>query len=237
MTTSTTTNTQPGLDQGGKKRIRGVFIQTLFMAVLLFWTAGDLTWIWGWAYMGLSILVLLFNMIYVAKRNPEVINQRGRKPENQKEWDKKLLAAYLPFVLTAMILPGLDYRLGWSEVSEIWHYASMPFFLAGNLLISFAMLHNKDLSQQVAVRVDEGHSVTSTGPYKAVRHPMYVGLIVSQLATPLLLGSWWMYAPTIGMVLILTVRTALEDRTLQEELPGYKEYTNQVRYRLIPGVW
>lgn len=237
MTTSTSTNTQPGLDQGGEKRIRGVFIQTLFMAVLLFWTAGDLTWIWGWAYMGLSLLVLLFNLTYVAKRNPEAINQRGRKPENQKDWDKKLLKFYLPAALLMLIVPGLDFRLGWSQVDLVWHYASMPFFLGGNLMISFAMLHNKDLSLQVAVRVDEGHSVASSGPYKVVRHPMYVGLMLSQLAAPLLLGSWWMYVPVAVSCIILIIRTGLEDHTLQEELPGYKEYAQQVRFRLMPGIW
>jgi protein-S-isoprenylcysteine O-methyltransferase Ste14 len=109
--------------------------------------------------------------------------------------------------------------------------------MAGMLLVSWAMASNKFFSTTVRIQDDRGQTVTSSGPYRLVRHPGYVGFLVSNLATPLLLGSLWALIPAVVLEALVVVRTALEDRTLQAELGGYRDYARRVRYRLLPGVW
>jgi protein-S-isoprenylcysteine O-methyltransferase Ste14 len=99
------------------------------------------------------------------------------------------------------------------------------------------MLENKFFSGVVRIQKDRGHTVVSTGPYAWVRHPGYAGTLGVYLVTPLLLDSRWAFIPAVMLVVALVVRTALEDRTLQKELPGYKEFTQKTRYRLIPWIW
>jgi protein-S-isoprenylcysteine O-methyltransferase Ste14 len=99
------------------------------------------------------------------------------------------------------------------------------------------MVSNKFFSTAVRIQMDRDHTAASGGPYRYVRHPGYVGFIVTSFATALALGSLRALIPAAFVMCLLTVRTALEDRTLQKELPGYKEYAQRVRYRLLPGVW
>jgi len=101
----------------------------------------------------------------------------------------------------------------------------------------WAMSANAYLSTMVRIQDDRGHQVVTTGPYRYVRHPMYVGTIFFGLCMPLFLGSWWTFVPCGLIVILFIIRTALEDRTLRDELPGYAEYAERVRYRLLPGVW
>jgi protein-S-isoprenylcysteine O-methyltransferase Ste14 len=99
------------------------------------------------------------------------------------------------------------------------------------------MISNAHFATVVRVQADRGHAVCHTGPYRFVRHPGYIGGIIQSLALPLVLGSLWAFIPGVLAALLLVARTALEDQTLQEELPGYTEYVQQVHYRLLPGVW
>jgi protein-S-isoprenylcysteine O-methyltransferase Ste14 len=99
------------------------------------------------------------------------------------------------------------------------------------------MVSNKFFSTSVRIQMERDHTVASGGPYRYVRHPGYVGYIVSGFAAPLALGSLWALIPAAITLCLLVVRTALEDRTLQDELDGYREYAARVRYRLLPGVW
>jgi protein-S-isoprenylcysteine O-methyltransferase Ste14 len=110
-------------------------------------------------------------------------------------------------------------------------------FVPGMVLVYWAMLANPFLAQVVRIQSERGHQTVSSGPYRYVRHPMYVGILVSYGSTPLLLGSWLALVPFAIMGALLVLRTALEDKTLQAELDGYKEYAQRVRYRLLPGVW
>jgi len=99
------------------------------------------------------------------------------------------------------------------------------------------MASNAFFSEGVRIQEERGHVVATGGPYRYVRHPGYVGAMLAQLATPFLLGSPWAFVPGVGSVALYAVRTHLEDRTLIEELPGYREYARRIRYRLLPGVW
>jgi protein-S-isoprenylcysteine O-methyltransferase Ste14 len=140
--------------------------------------------------------------------------------------------------LVKYVVAGLDFRFGWSTgIMPALQFAALVVAVGGYALGTWAMAVNAYFSLVVRIQHDRGQKVVSDGPYRWVRHPGYVGTILFELAAPLLLGSWWALVPGVISALLLVVRTALEDRTLQQELDGYKQYAGEVRYRLLPGVW
>jgi len=137
-----------------------------------------------------------------------------------------------------LLIAGLDTRFGWTgRVALALQIVAIAIFMLGGALFSWAMVSNAYFSTVVRIQEDRGHTVCTTGPYRFVRHPGYVGAILQSLAVPLMLGSLWALVPGGLAALLIVARTALEDRTLWEELDGYKEYARRVRYRLLPGVW
>jgi protein-S-isoprenylcysteine O-methyltransferase Ste14 len=133
---------------------------------------------------------------------------------------------------------GLDERHGWSVgIALAGQIAAGVVMGLGYALVVWATAANRFFSLIVRIQAERGHAVATGGPYRWVRHPAYVGGILIDLAGPILLGSWWALVPGILCGLLMILRTALEDRTLQAELAGYREYAGRVRYRLLPGVW
>jgi protein-S-isoprenylcysteine O-methyltransferase Ste14 len=217
------------------KRLIQVFAQFLMIAVILFVSAGTLTWLWAWVYIAAGVGILMVNAAVMPR---ELIAERGAAKQNVKTWDKWIAGAMLVLSIAIFLAAGLDERFSWSP--EMWlaiHLFGLLGLVAGQLLFTWAMVSNKFFSTAVRIQTDRGQAVETGGPYRFVRHPGYVGYIVSTLATPLLLGSWWAMVPAALLTGGMIVRTALEDRTLQEELEGYTEYAARVRYRLVPGVW
>jgi protein-S-isoprenylcysteine O-methyltransferase Ste14 len=218
------------------KRITQVVIQQLILMALLFASAGDLGWVWAWAYFGVGLGILAVNAFVLPR---EVIVERGEAhKKNVKGWDKVVSGFTGIAALSIPIVAGLDERWGWSpELGLAVHLAGLLFIALGQGLFTWAMTANRFFSTMVRIQEERGHAVASSGPYRCVRHPGYVGYIVASFATALALGSLWALVPAgLGMCGFV-VRTSLEDKTLQEELAGYKEYAARVRYRLLPGVW
>jgi protein-S-isoprenylcysteine O-methyltransferase Ste14 len=146
------------------------------------------------------------------------------------------LAAIL--MLVGLAVPGLDLRFGWSAP----FLSGLPVLgfialIVGYALTRWAMISNPFFETRVRIQSDRGQTVSTSGPYRFVRHPGYVGMVLQWLGTPLALASWWALVPGLGVILAFIVRTALEDRTLLQELPGYTDYAQRVRYRLLPLVW
>jgi protein-S-isoprenylcysteine O-methyltransferase Ste14 len=210
----------------------------LLLGVILFVPAGRLDWWHGWLLAGLHVLVVAAQALILIPTHPEVIAERSGYQKGSKGWDvliAGLAAAALPML--AWAVAGLDARWGWSAVDPALTAAGAAAWLVGYALVIWAMASNPFFSVTVRIQDERGHKVMSGGPYRLVRHPGYVGAIVFQLATPLLLGSWWAMVPSALSAALYVVRTVLEDRTLRAELPGYEAYTQQTRYRLLPGVW
>jgi len=207
-------------------------------AILLFLAAGRLDWTWAWVFLGISVLSLLINATFLLRTSPEVIAERGR-PKEMKGWDKIVAGFYgLSEYLALPLVAGLDVRFGWTgEVGIAWHILGAVALVLALGFATWAMLVNAFFSTVVRIQTDRGQQVCRTGPYRFVRHPGYVGFILQSLAIPILLGSVWALIPGVAAAAILIIRTSLEDRTLQAELPGYRDYTQEVRYRLLPGVW
>jgi len=212
-----------------------VVIQTLLIAAILFIASGRLDWVWAWAYLGVGVGILIINVLVMP---PELIAERGQINEDTKAWDKVLAPLLILPTLGGLIVAGLDERFGWSpQLAVAIRVVALVFFALAQGLFSWAMASNKFFSGTVRIQEERGHAVATGGPYQYVRHPGYVGYITSWIATSLALGSLWALIPAGLVMCLMVIRTALEDRTLLEELDGYQEYAARVRYRLLPGVW
>jgi protein-S-isoprenylcysteine O-methyltransferase Ste14 len=228
-------NEKSDLTSRVRKRMLQVVIQTLLIAAILFIASGRLDWVWAWAYLGVGVGILVINASVLP---PELIAERGQIKEDTKGWDK-VLGAFIGIpTLGTVIVAGLDKRFEWSpQLALAIQVIALVFYALAQGLFSWAMASNKFFSGTVRIQEERGHTVASGGPYQYVRHPGYVGYIASWIATSFTLGSLWALIPAGLTMGLMVVRTALEDRTLLEELDGYQDYAKQVRYRLLPGVW
>ncbi|MCB9422870.1 MAG: isoprenylcysteine carboxylmethyltransferase family protein [Ardenticatenaceae bacterium] len=228
---------KPKLEKEGKQRIVVVIVYMMVCWTLLFLAAGTVSWPAAWLYVALQFVIFLTLGLYAAHVNPEVINERGRKSDKTKSWDKIFSLVYAPQIFLTPIIAGLDHRLGWSNPGIFWQIVGTAILIPGFSLPYWAMMVNDFLTVTVRLQEERGHRPITHGPYRFVRHPMYAGAILSFIGTPLLLGTWWTFIPCGIAILAVIVRTALEDKTLQAELPGYADYAQRTRYRLLPGVW
>ncbi|MGB5540172.1 MAG: isoprenylcysteine carboxylmethyltransferase family protein [Gammaproteobacteria bacterium] len=219
-----------------------LFIATLaglgFFAAILFWPAGRIDWLEGWLYFGIVTTSLSASFFYLLCVNPEVIEHRLRLGKGTKFWDKLWLVFFMLVFLAIYIVAGFDaVRFEWSSMSPWLWPVGLVLWLPGYALFTWAMGVNPFFEKTVRIQIERGHRVIDTGPYSFVRHPGYLGFFGWSLSTPLFLGSWWAFIPALLSIIAILIRTVLEDRTLCEELTGYREYAGRVRYRLIPGVW
>ena len=158
--------------------------------------------------------------------------------EDAKPWDKFLAPAMALGSVIPLAFAGVDKLFGWTDpFGPGAKIICLIAILFGYVLGSWALIENKFFSGVVRIQKDRGHQVVTTGPYRFVRHPGYLGSLVVYLVVPIFLDSLWAFIPTILLFVVVFLRTSLEDRTLQEELPGYKEFTQKTRYRLFPGIW
>jgi protein-S-isoprenylcysteine O-methyltransferase Ste14 len=155
-----------------------------------------------------------------------------------KSWDRKIIRIYVLFLAALPIIAGLDaVRFHWSHVSLALNLVGFCGLVLTALLVFWVMKENTFASSVVRIQKDRGQRVCTTGPYAYVRHPMYIAIILLMLCLPAALGSLFAFIPAVIIAGLFVLRTSLEDRTLKEELPGYTEYAQKVRFRLIPGLW
>lgn len=210
----------------------------LFFVALLFGSAGRLNWDRAWIFLVLVLATFGFNFTLAYLKNPELIRERWKKREGTKPFDKVFAVFYVLGLIGLPVVAGLDAgRFGWSAVRFEWLYLGAALHVLGDIPVLGALLCNPHLESTVRIQEDRGHKVATTGPYRFVRHPMYTGIIVMFSGWPLVLGSLWAYAVVGAITVMFIVRTALEDRTLTQELEGYQEYARRTRYRLVPGLW
>lgn len=217
------------------------FLGLIGYALIIFLSAGTINWVWGWVLISLLAAFLLAHPLILVPRNPALLVERGKgiRAEGVKGWDlwiAPLAAGVMPVI--SWIVAGLDLRFGWTRsLSIFWHLLGMIGMAAGFVLFLWALASNAYFSEGVRIQEERGHSVARDGPYRFIRHPGYCGAIISQLSTPMLLGSTWAVIPSLLSALFYIIRTYLEDRTLVSDLTGYREYTRMTRFRLLPGVW
>ena len=214
-------------------------VGNLMLIAILFGIVGRWDWWNGWALSAIYLLASLGSIVFILPVNPQMLAERSRPQRGSKKWDIVMVSLMGIFVLFAYIIACLDVRFGWTAQFPV------PVQVAGGLVAAFgydivviwSMMANIFFTSIVRIQSDRQHTVAMDGPYRFVRHPGYVGTILFYLGSACLFGSLWGSIPAILAAFTLVVRTALEDRTLQAELPGYKEYAECVRYRLLPGIW
>ncbi len=219
----------------------GLILVYLLIPLVLWACGGDLGWWQAWIYSVIIVIGGVAGRMWAERLHPGLQAERvkfGSAP-GVKRWDKvlaPLTALSVGFPL--YIVAGLDHRLGWSQAFPLWlNCLGLVFCAVGYAFAMWALAVNRFFSSAVRIQVERGHMVCDSGPYRFIRHPGYAGNLLPLAGIVLALSSWWTLIPAAAALIIVVTRTALEDRTLQEELPGYREYGQRVRYRLVPGIY
>lgn len=218
-----------------------LIVAYLLIPLVLLAIGWDFRWWQAWIYSLLVVAAGIGGRIWAEQLHPGLLAERAGVDEapGVKAWDRvlgPLLALSVGFPM--FIVAGLDHRYRWSPVFPIWlNVLGLILIALGYAFAVWAMAENRFFSSMVRIQTDRGHVVCDSGPYRIVRHPGYAGNILPLPGIVLALGSVWTLIPAAIALIIAVVRTALEDRTLLEELPGYQEYARRVRYRLVPGLY
>ena len=209
------------------------------MGVALFWSAGRIDWWPAWAALAVMAVWTAATAVIVLHHNPALLAERLGPRKGEKTWDVAIVSLMGLVTLVRYIVAGLDQRYGWTGgvPVEAQLVALALCVLGYDVLFVWATATNAFFSRIVRIQSERGHAVVTGGPYRWVRHPAYAGATLYELAVPILLASWPALVTSGLSALLLILRTALEDSTLQTELAGYADYARQVRYRLLPGIW
>jgi len=219
----------------GKLIFKSIFFFALIIAIT-FIGAGRIDYWQGWIYNGLNIIFLLLSYFLLPR---ELIEERLKPKEGMKKWDKIYYIVSIPVYFAILIISILDGgRFDWEpRIPILVVIIGVVVYTIGQIIVLWAKKVNKFFSTVVRIQKDRGQTVCKDGPYRFVRHPGYLGGLLYIIVTPFVLSSFWGLIPAVIAVVLLFIRTYLEDKTLQRELEGYTDYTNEARYRLLPGIW
>jgi protein-S-isoprenylcysteine O-methyltransferase Ste14 len=219
---------------------RQMFLPVMICAPL-FIGAGTFDWPWAWVYAIACLLGWLVNSAILAIVNPELLNKRGQRTRQMtgtKQWDWIILAVYFVLLLVTPLIAGVDYRNGWTTTPPAAiNLIGIALVALAFVPLTWSMAANRFFEGTVRIGQQDDHQAVEAGPYRYVRHPGYVGVILHFVAVPLAVGAWAALVPALIGSALFVVRTALEDSALRRDLPGYAEYAERTRYRLIPGIW
>jgi len=224
------------IDMKALKKIVITRFSMLFpvLGLCFFLPAWSLKYWEGWAYIFTVAIPMAFFGVYLFKHDPKLLERRMRTKEKQKDQKIVIILSLLSFPFV-FLLPGFDKRLGWSEVPLTVEIIAFAMVLLGYLMTIYVLKANSYASR--IIEVEKSQKVITTGPYALVRHPMYSAVSVLYLFTPVALGSYWAIIPAVILLFVFIPRIQGEERELLANLEGYREYTQKVKYRLIPGIW
>ena len=206
----------------------------------LFLPAGTLAWPSGWFYIALIFAFSVSLTVWLARYDPGLLAERlaGFRQPGRKRWDKIFIPILFVGFLAWLAVMGLDAaRFRWSNVSIWLQSVGTVLLLISFYIFYLAFRENTYLSPAVRIQMERQQKVVTTGPYRYVRHPMYAGSALYIIGAALVLGSWLGIATGLALIAAIAWRAVREEQTLQQELPGYQEYMDRVRFRLIPGIW
>ena len=220
-----------------KKAFGGILLLLLVMAALVFIPAWTLDYWQAWTFLAVYFAASLAITFYLMKKDPGLLQRRMRGgPVAEKQISQKIIMSFMSLgFIGLLVIPALDHRFGWSHIMPHAALAGDVLVALGWLVIFFVFRENSFSSATIELAPDQ--KVISTGPYALMRHPMYAGGIFMLLGIPIALGSWWGVLIVVAMMPALMWRLFDEEKFLAGNLPGYAEYQNKVRYRLIPLVW
>lgn len=228
---------------GNSRLTRRLIIQNTIwvvtLGVLLFVPAGTLHWPAAWLFLATLGGLGLAGGLWFAKTNPGLLAERMQPmmQKDQPKADKIFIMVLGPVAVIWLIVMGLDQRYQWSGMSSGVQVLGFALFMLSLAISFWVMQENTFAAPVVKIQAERGHQVIRTGPYAFVRHPMYSGVVFFVLGVSLLLGSWWGAALTPIFIALFAIRAVIEEKTLIAGLPDYRDYAEQVRYRLVPGIW
>ncbi|MCU0523149.1 MAG: isoprenylcysteine carboxylmethyltransferase family protein [Anaerolineae bacterium] len=218
-----------------------LLVLSVFLAAILLVSGGDWGWVQGWVYAILLAIVTVGSRVWADRRHPGLLAEReaSQTVEGVKPWDRVLSPVMaITSSIVLYLVAGLDHRFGGRPAfPTLLTVAGFVLVVLGWAVSTWALVENAFFSGVVRIQAERGHTVCDTGPYHIVRHPGYAGLLLTLPGSVLALSSLWAIVPAGVALVVAVVRTALEDRTLQAELPGYKDYAKSTRWRLVPGVY
>lgn len=219
----------------------GLIFTYILIPMILLVCGGDIGWWQAWVFFILIFLAGIGGRFLAEKKHPGILAERTnmKKAQNAKNWDKVLAPLMaISFSFPLVIVAGLDYRYEWTPPFPIWiNILGLVFIAFGYAFAAWALVENRFFSSTVRIQKDRGHTVCDSGPYRVVRHPGYAGNLLAIAGIIMALNSVWTLIPALVALLIAVIRTILEDKTLHEELPGYRDYSKRVHYRLIPCIY
>lgn len=214
------------------------YIGVLFYAAFIFLGAWKIAYWQGQLYVALALAGTTMSHV-LARKGSDLTVERARQARAGQEWDRRILGAYFFVSMVAFVTAGLDSgRYGWSGEVPIWiTIVGVILMLLGQLIFALARRENDFFSSTVRIQSESGHQVSDTGLYHYVRHPGYLGMLLSLLAFPLVMNSYWAFIPVLLGLVLLILRTVLEDRFLVAQLAGYEDYAKETRWRLVPAIF
>lgn len=220
------------------KAVIGSYVGVLLYASFIFLAAGKLFYWQAILYLVLALIGTTLGHLLEASGSDLTVD-RATKASAGQSWDKRLLGVFFLVNIVTFVTAGLDSgRFGWSGPVPLWvTILGATLMLSGQILFVVAKRENRFFSSTVRIQTERGHQVCDTGLYAYVRHPGYLGMLISLLAFPLVLNAYWAFLPAVVGAILLIVRTVLEDNVLSRELPGYREYAGRIRWKLVPGVF
>jgi protein-S-isoprenylcysteine O-methyltransferase Ste14 len=229
------------LEKSGRSEVMGHVLAPFLLGLIFFACAGRFDLYRSWIWMGATTLYYLGGLWVLIRANPQLLNARGnwKGKKDAMAWDRPVLMVFAGIgVYGHVVLMALDVgRFGWSQLNPWFILPGLMLYTGGFNLVYWSMAVNKHFETTVRIQHDRDHKVVTWGPYQIVRHPGYLGLILSNYASAMILGSLYGILTATATLAILAYRTWREDLTLQKELEGYLEYTSTTRFRLLPFIW
>lgn len=227
------------LTKSGIKAFLAPIRWIIVTGLVFFLTSGEINILRAWIYIGIYAIGGLIIGVTLLKKSPRLLNDRGKMQEGTKQFDKYIILTYFLFaIVITPFVAGIDRRFNLIELLPSFYlYIGIILYIFSTIFSIWPMLHNPFFEGTIRIQREKNHNVINTGPYKIVRHPGYLGMLLGSISLPLALGSLLAFIPLVIMIILIFIRTYYEDTTLQKELTGYSEYCKEVKYRIIPFIW
>ena len=224
--------------QGAAKYIIVLLLQRMIGAALFVIAAGTISDMRGIVYLALYFAVSIVTFVMMFSGHQETLNERSKKQENTKSWDKIILPIYVLLAYYGIYFAaGMGVRFNWYSLPIEWFYIGIAFYLVSSVFTAWAVLANKHFEETSRIQDNREQTVMTTGPYRIVRHPGYAGIVLWAIASALMIGTIAVGVVSVAIIVAIWIRTYLEDKMLKDELEGYLAYSQTVRYRLLPFIW